>query len=215
MTVGKGELVVVLGTRQSGCSTLLRVAAGLERPDTGEVLFDGVPLWPSGRLVGRQISYCHRSFSPIYGEQVIDQVAAPLLAQRVSRREARRAAELALVRTSTHDCAAMHPEELDGAERARVAIARALCARPSILVVDDPSAGVGILHVDGILRMLRSLASDSGVLMSTNDAMCVSGADKALALDDGKLRADAPRRPAEVVPLFPSPDGVGSEASAG
>jgi hypothetical protein len=51
--------------------------------------------------------------------------------------------------------------------------------------------------------------------MSTNDAMCVSGADKALALDDGKLRADAPRRPAEVVPLFPSPDGVGSEASAG
>src|ERR1700726_3050022 len=76
LAIERGELVVVLGTRKSGRSTLLRVAAGLERPDEGVVRFEGAPLSAARHVVGRQISYCHASFSPMEGERVGDQVAA-------------------------------------------------------------------------------------------------------------------------------------------
>lgn len=210
MTVSRGEFVVVLGTRKSGRTTLLRIAAGLERPDTGVVRFEGAELSRNWPVLGRQISYCHSSFSAMEGDRVIDHVAAPLLAQRASPGQARRAAERALDRTAVKHCAAMTADELDGAESVRVAIARALAPGPSLLVIDDPTARAGLLQGDGILRLLRSLAGGEGpaVLMSTDDAMCVSGADRVLSLDDGELRPDldSPELeppPAEVVPLHP------------
>jgi putative ABC transport system ATP-binding protein len=151
------------------------------------------------------------------GEHVLEHVSAPLLAQGVSPRQARRAADAVLDRTSVGHCAGMHPDELDGSERVRVAVARALATSPAILIVDDPTAGVGLLQVDGILRMLRTLAKDEnrGVLMSTNDAMCISGADRALSLDDGQLRGEKQQTPAAVIPLMPRPIGAGPQAYTG
>jgi len=74
-----------------------------------------------------------------------------------------------------------------------------------------------LLQVDGILRMLRTLAKDEnrGVLMSTNDAMCISGADRALSLDDGQLRGEKQQTPAAVIPLMPRPIGAGPQAYTG
>ena len=211
MTVDGGELVGVLGTRKSGRSTLLRIAAGLELPDEGVARFEGQPLSQARNVVGRQISYCQMTFSPMQGERVIDHVAAPLLAQGVSSPRARRVAEGGLTRAAVADCAGMHPEELSGAEHMRVAIARALAAAPKMLVIDDPTAGVGLTHGDGILRLLREVA-DAGVavLMSTDDATCISGADRAFSLDDGELRNEVQAPRADVVPLRPHALGVGS-----
>ncbi len=217
LTVARGELVVVLGTRKAGCSTLLRVAAGLERPDSGRVRVDGMELSRARHALGRTIAYCHTTFSSMEGELVLEHVSAPLLAQGTSPRHARRAAGGLLERTSVAHCAGMHPDELDGSERVRVGLARALATSPAILIVDDPTAGVGLLQVDGILRMLRSLAKDEdrGVLMSTNDAMCISGADRALSLDDGQLRGEEEASRAEVIPLLPRPLGAGPQAHTG
>ena len=112
LQIGPGELAVVLGTRKSGRSTLLRIAAGLEHPDEGSVLFDGVPVSRARDVVGQKVAYCRGSFSALEGDQVIDHVAAGLLAQRVSLRRARRSAESALERTGAIECACMRPEEL-------------------------------------------------------------------------------------------------------
>jgi len=217
MTIERGELVVVLGTRKSGRSTLLRIAAGLERPDHGIVRFEDAELSRDWPVLGRQICYCHASFSGMEGDRVLDHVAAPLLAQRASPDQARRAAERALERASVKHCAAMAPEELDGAERVRVAIARALAPGPSMLVIDDPTACAGVLQGDGILRLLRSLAGREGpaVLMSTDDATCIAGADRVLSLDEGKLRCEVEPPGAEVVPLRAHRMGVESGARLG
>lgn len=203
MVVGQGELVVVLGTRKSGRSTLLRIAAGLERPDQGSVRFDGADLGRSRRALGRRLCFCHTSFSAMEGDRVLDHVAAPLLAQGASLGEARNAAERALERAAAKNCAALAPDELDGAECVRVAIARALAPRPSLLVIDDPTAHAGVLQRDAILRLLRSLAGQDGpsVLMSTDDATCISGADRVMLLDEGELRSEVEAPQAEVVPL--------------
>jgi ABC-type ATPase involved in cell division len=202
LIVERDELVVVLGTRKSGRSTLLRVAAGLERPDDGVVCFEGTRLSAARDVIGRRISYCHPSFSPMEGECVLDHVAAALLAQGVHLARARRAAQLALTRAGVAEGAGVHPDELSAAEGVRAAIARALVAAPSLLVIDDPTTGVGSLHSDGVMRLLRSIADEgTAVLMSTDDATCISGADRAFALDDGRLRVDVQAPYADVVPL--------------
>jgi ABC-type ATPase involved in cell division len=195
------ELVVVLGPRKSGRSTLMRVAAGLERPDDGVVRLDDIPLPKAGNVVGREIAYCHTAFSPMEGERVVEHAASALLAQGAPLARARRAAELALERTGVLECAAMHPDELTAAERVRAAIARGLVADPRVLVIDDPTAGLG-LQINGVLQLLRRVADEgAAVLMSTEDATCISGADHAFALHNGKLRADVRAPQAEVVPL--------------
>ena len=110
----------------------------------------------------------------------------------------------------------MRPDELSAAEVMCVALARALVAGPSLLVADDPTTGVGTLERDAILRLLSSVADQgTAVLMSTDDASCLCGAGRTLALDRGKLRADAQAPPADVVPLRPRKSGRESEAHLG
>ena len=202
--VEPGELVAVLGPRKCGRSTLLRTAAGLERPDQGVVRFDGESILNGRDVVGRRVCYCRTSFSPMEGEHMVDHVAAALLAQGVPASRAKREAEVALARTAVAECARMHPDELSGPERVRVALARGLVAHPKLLVADDPVSGVAFTQRDGILRLLRSIANEGvAVLMSTDDATCISGADRVFALDDGRLRIDVHAPQAEVVPLRP------------
>jgi ABC-type ATPase involved in cell division len=216
LAVEAGELVAVLGTRKSGRSTLLRIAAGLERPDRGVVRFEGHPIAASRDVVGRQIAYCHGAFSAMEGERVIDHVAATLLAQRVPSRQARGSAEAALSRTCVSECTGMHPDELNAEERVRVAVARGLVAAPTLLVIDDPAAALGTLQGHGVLRLLRSIAAEgTAVLMSTDDATCVSGTDRAFALDGGKLRADVQSPEADVVPLRPHALAIEPDAQLG
>jgi ABC-type lipoprotein export system ATPase subunit len=203
ISVNAGELAIVLGTRRSGRSTLLRIAAGLERPDNGRVLFEDADLTRDRLALGRRVCFCHRSFSPMEGDCVLDHVAGPLLAQGMQRAVAREAAERALEIAGVAHCTSLPPEDLDGPERMRVAIARGLVPGPRLLVVDDPTAQAGPLQRDPILRLIRTLADghDTAVLMSTDDAMCVSGADRVLLLDEGELRPEAENPPAEIVPL--------------
>jgi ABC-type ATPase involved in cell division len=202
LTVEHGELVCVLGTRKSGRSTLLRIAAGLERPDHGTVRFEGIDLSSAGNMIGRRIAYCHTSFSELEGECVLDHVATGLLAQDSAPVSARRAAEEVLSRMGAADCSRLRPYELDGAECVRVGIARALISSPTLLVVDEPTAPVGLLQSDPILRLLRTIADEGiAVLMSTGDAMCLSGVDRAMSLDEGELRGELQPSQADIVPL--------------
>jgi putative ABC transport system ATP-binding protein len=210
LSVERGEVVAVLGTRQSGRSMLLRIAAGLERPDEGTVRFEGVD--PSPSVIGRRLAYCRMSFSELEGDRVLDHVAAGLLAQSVATVSAARTAERALARAGVANCARMRPYELHAAERVRVAIARALTSSPSLLVIDEPTATVGFLERDPILRLLRLIADEGvAVLMSTGDATCLSGADRAMSLEQGELRGELEPHEAEVVPFRV----VGSEPEVG
>ncbi len=215
LSVEHGELVGILGTRRSGRSTLLRIAAGLEYPDHGTVWFEGVELLTDGNVIGRRIAYCRMSFSKLEGGPVLDHVATGLLAQHYSPLLARRAAERVLARAGVADCARMEPDELDGAECVRVAIARSLVSSPSLLVIDEPTAVVDLLQGDPILHLLRSIADEGvAVLMSTGDATCLSGVDRAMSLDEGELRSEVQSSEAHVVPLHIAPRRAGAEPKA-
>jgi ABC-type multidrug transport system ATPase subunit len=184
-----GELVAVRGLRRSGRSTLLRVAAGVEMPDSGVVRLDGRDLADGGGTLDPGIGFCRTSFHPTEGRLVIDQVMAGLLARGVPRTLARSQARAALRRTGAEESAARTPSDLNRGEAIRVAIARVLARRPRLLVIDEPTKGVDLLDRDPILLLLRSLADDGlAVFASAVDATCLSGADRALALGEGDLR---------------------------
>jgi putative ABC transport system ATP-binding protein len=209
LSIERGELVAVLGLRRSGRSTLLRIVAGLELPDDGVVRFEGEDLSLVRDVLGRRIAYCHTSFSASEGYRVVEHLAAGPLARHATPLQARREAEAALARVGASDCARMEPYELDGAESVRVAIARALTAAPSLLVIDEPTSCIDVLQRDPILDLLRSIADEGvAVLMSTGDATCLAGVDRAFSLDEGELRldedeSDASDEPyqADIVPL--------------
>jgi ABC-type cobalamin/Fe3+-siderophores transport system ATPase subunit len=203
LEIEQGELVAVWGTRRSGRSTLLRIAAGIESPEEGTVTFEGRDLarWRNS-VLGRRIGYCRTSFSSADGGLVIERIAAGLLAQQASPTRARRRAQEMLVRVGAEHCAQFQCHELDGAELVRVAIASALATAPVLLVIDEPTNGVDLLERDTLLALLRSVASEGiAVLMSTGEAHGLSGVDRALSIDNGELRGDIAPREASVVPL--------------
>jgi ABC-type multidrug transport system ATPase subunit len=198
-----GELVAVWGRRRSGRSTLLRVAAGVEIPDHGTVRFAGRDLAARGAEAHQAaIGYCHTSRRPAEGELVLDQLVVDQLTRGSRREEAHARSRAALGRAGAGGCAERRPAELDCAEAVRVAIARALTRDPKLIVIDEPLLGVDLLERDGILRLLRSLADEGiAILTSTGETTGLSGADRALALDDGELCSPPPPALAPVVPL--------------
>lgn len=198
-----GELLAVWGMRRSGRSTLLRVAAGLEAPDSGIVRFDGHDLAARrGEALSTGIRYCRRTFRHAEGQVVLDQLIVSQLARGVSARVAKVRAASALKRAGVGQSATLRPGELDASETVHVAIARALTFQPRLLVIDEPAIGLDPRARDEILLLLRSL-SDEGVavLMSTGEMTGLTGADRALSLDDGALHGNVLPELASVTPL--------------
>jgi ABC-type multidrug transport system ATPase subunit len=196
------ELVAVWGRRRSGRSTLLRVAAGIERPDAGAVHLEGQDIYRRGAAGLETIAFCRTTFAPAEGELIIDQLVLGQLSRGVGAPAAREHAREALRRVDAEHLIAVRPGDLDPAERVRVALARAVVRRPRLLVVDEPTIGVDLLARDGILSLLRSLADEGiAVLTSTADAAGLENADRALTLSDGELTGSAAPDRAAVIPL--------------
>ncbi len=195
------ELVAVWGLRRCGRSTLLRIAAGIEPADSGRVRFGGADLsGTAGPTLGGGIGYCARAL--LDAPSVLDALLLGQLARGIRGRLARARAYTELARVGAADCAARAPHELDGAEQLRVALARALALDPALLVIDDPVRGVDLLQRDAILGLLRALADEGiAVLIASDEATALAGADRALALSDGVLRGATSPELAEVLPF--------------
>jgi len=204
LAIEPGELVAVWGMPRSGRTTLLRIAAGLEQPDGGAVRFGGEELTAGhddGLAPG--IGFVHVGLADAGGgEAIVDHVAMPLLARGVAPERARADALTQLERVGAAACARLRPRELDPTERVRVAVAQALVTGPRLLLVDDPTRHVDLLEREAVLLLVRSIADGSiAVLMTTGEAMGVSGVDRALTISGGVLRNEAAADSANVVAL--------------
>ncbi|MCL2769084.1 MAG: ATP-binding cassette domain-containing protein [Solirubrobacterales bacterium] len=188
LELDRGELVVVWGLRRSGRSTLLRIAAGIEAPDTGAVRLGGRDLRGAGTIASG-IGYCRPELIAEGPGPVLDGLMRAQLALGVRRAHARARAWDALERVGARHCAEHRAHELDRAEAVRVCIARGLVQRPAVLLIDDPTTGVEITRRDGILELLRSLPGDgTAILACVDNGTGLVGADRALSLSHGELR---------------------------
>jgi putative ABC transport system ATP-binding protein len=199
-----GEIVGVWGRRFSGRTTLLRVAAGLERPDEGRVELAGVDLARGAeRDLRRRVAYCHLHFPAVHGDRVVDHLAVPLLASGMRMDRASARAQAMLDHVGAGACAEMRAGELDHGELVRVALARALLPEPQLMLVDEPTNGVDLVERDALLLTLRSIAKEAGiaVLMTAAETTGLLGADRTLAIGAGELRGETVGRDAAIVPF--------------
>jgi len=146
-----------------------------------------------------------------------DNVALPMLADRLPRREAQVRALAALERVGMVDRAAHRPSELSGGEMQRVAIARALVMRPKLLLADEPTGNLDTTTGDEILRLLRQAVDEYGlsIVMVTHSYLAAAAMDRVLFIQDGAIVDEVeaanvtpphgPARHLHVVPPRPGP----------
>lgn len=201
-----GELVAVSGDRRAGKTALLRVAAGMEPPQSGVVRVRGRSITGvtggSRARRARAVGYMPRALRPVQGAHVVDHIALPLLADGVPLMTATARAHEALERVGAASLASAAPHDLDAGDHALMALARALVRRPSLLLADEPGATAGPEERTRILRLLRSLARehpDMGLLVTTRDATGCAGATRVFELSEGRLVGEASS--GRVIPL--------------
>ena len=203
LEVDTGEFVAVWGLRRSGRSTLLAIAAGVDQPDAGAVLFAGKDLNARGTTgLGNGVGYCHQLTGAPSRRKVIDNVRAGLLARGMPVPHTHSHAHKALERVGVERCAEFLLGDLDAAEAVRVAIATALVLQPRLLVIDEPTKGVDLLERDKLILLLRSLADEGiAVLVSDGDGSGLSDADRTLSLAAGELHGKTKPQTGSVLPL--------------
>ncbi|HEX4806443.1 MAG TPA: ATP-binding cassette domain-containing protein [Conexibacter sp.] len=197
LDVHAGEFLGVYGQRGSGKTTLLCVAAGFDAPTGGCVRFDGVdlstlPRRHLARLQREEIGWVERAGPETRSLLMRVYVALPLY-RKLGPTEAQRRALTALAKVGAEDAADAHWSSLSDTTRMLVAIAHALVREPRLLVVDDPTAGLGIIDRERVVGLLRSAAEDDGlgVLMAVPDMPAMLHAHDVRSLSRGRLLAPA------------------------
>lgn len=193
LTVGRGELVTVIGPAGSGKTTLLNVIGLLDRPTTGRYRLNGIDTALLGErdrtaLRGRQIGFVFRRHQLLLSRSVLDNIELSLLYHGLRDRQRRRQATGFLDRVGLAGRGAALAGRLSDGERQLVAIARALAGAPSLLLCDEPTAGLDGAAAARISALLASLHRDGGtVLIVTRDPLLASRSTRSLAIGAGVL----------------------------
>jgi len=187
-----GKFIAIMGESGVGKSTLLNLIAGLDAPDSGEVLVDGQPMAAldddaATRLRRTRMGFIFQAFHVLPHLTLRQNVALPLLLNRATG--ARADDMLAAVGLSGRG--GDFPRQLSGGELQRVAIARALVHRPALLLADEPTGNLDPETAAGILQLLRSeiKATGAGAIMVTHSHAAAEMADQVLLLTRSGLQA--------------------------
>lgn len=192
LTIGKGEVVSIVGPSGAGKTTLLQIIGTLDRPDSGRVLFDGIDV---SVYKEKQLSAFRNShigfvfqFHQLLPEfSAVENVMMPALIQGTSMSEARCRAMEMLEYLRLTDRATHKPAELSGGEKQRVAVARALVNRPQVILADEPSGSLDTHNKEELHRLFFDLRSELGqtFIIVTHDETLAATTDRTIRLRDG------------------------------
>ena len=199
LAVRRGEFVAIMGASGSGKSTLLHILGLLDRPDAGEVHFEGREVFglkagQQDRVRNLEIGFVFQFYHLLAELTVTENVLLPLMVSSSvwgwpgRRGKARaRAAEI-IGAVGLADQAGQKPATLSGGERQRAALARALVAEPKLLLADEPTGNLDSVAGKVILEVLGRLnRAGQTIVMVTHDASVAAIADRQVVLQDGKI----------------------------
>ncbi|MEW1697340.1 amino acid ABC transporter ATP-binding protein [Streptomyces sp. NPDC093249] len=196
LTIGRGEVVVVIGPSGSGKSTLCRAMNRLERVESGEILIDGRPLPEEGRELARlraEVGMVFQSFNLFAHKTVLANVSlAQIKVRKRKKEEADRRSRELLDRVGLAAHADKYPAQLSGGQQQRVAIARALAMDPKALLFDEPTSALDPEMINEVLEVMQQLAQEGMTMVVVTHEMgfARSAANRVVFMADGKIVED-------------------------
>ena len=191
LEVAEAEKVVVIGPSGSGKSVLIRCINGLEVPDSGTIVVDGMNLSDrkvNARAVARDVAMVFQSYNLYPHKTVLENVTlAPIKVLKVPREQAEREGRAYLDRVGLADKVDKYPDQLSGGQQQRVAIARALNMHPKIMLLDEPTSALDPEMVNEVLDVIKSLAeTNMTIVMVTHEmGLARDAADKVVFMENG------------------------------
>ena len=198
LTVGRGEVVVVLGPSGSGKSTLCRCINHLERPDSGTVTIDGAVVPEEGKALARlraDVGMVFQSFNLFAHKTVLQNLTlGPVKVRKIPKAQARDKAMALLERVGIADKAQRYPAELSGGQQQRAAIARALAMDPKVMLFDEPTSALDPEMISEVLEVMLELAAEGTTMVVVSHEMgfARSAARRVVFMDQGRVVEVAP-----------------------
>ncbi|MFJ9920946.1 amino acid ABC transporter ATP-binding protein [Streptomyces rubiginosohelvolus] len=196
LTVGRGEVVVVIGPSGSGKSTLCRAINRLETIESGSITIDGRPLPEEGKSLAQlraEVGMVFQSFNLFAHKTVLDNVSlAQLKVRKRKKDEADRRSRELLERVGLAAHAEKFPAQLSGGQQQRVAIARALAMDPKALLFDEPTSALDPEMINEVLEVMQQLARDGMTMIVVTHEMgfARSAANRVVFMADGCVVED-------------------------
>ncbi|MEV5439870.1 amino acid ABC transporter ATP-binding protein [Streptomyces sp. NPDC052682] len=196
LSIGRGEVVVVIGPSGSGKSTLCRVINRLETIQSGTIVVDGQPLPAEGKALARlraDVGMVFQSFNLFAHKTVLENVSLGQVKVRGrGRQEADQRSRELLERVGVADQAGKYPAQLSGGQQQRVAIARALAMDPKVMLFDEPTSALDPEMINEVLEVMRQLAGEGMTMIVVTHEMgfARSAANRVVFMADGRVVED-------------------------
>ncbi|WP_448332452.1 ABC transporter ATP-binding protein [Streptomyces sp. DSM 41534] len=194
-SIHAGEVVAVMGPSGSGKSTLLHCLAGIVKPDSGSVHYNGRELTAMSDSERSSLRRGEFGFVFQFGQLVpeltcVENVALPLRLNGVKRKEAEARSLSWMERLEVADMAHKRPGEVSGGQGQRVAVARSLVTEPRVLFADEPTGALDSLNGERVMELLTEAARETrtAVVLVTHEARVAAYSDREVVVRDGKAR---------------------------
>ncbi len=193
LNIEKGEWIAIMGPSGSGKSTMMNIIGCLDRPSTGEVIFDGKDISKESR---RRLTELHRDkiglvFQQFHLINYLNAVENVMVAQYYHSMPDEKEALAALERVGLKDRAKHLPSQLSGGEQQRVCIARALINSPELILADEPTGNLDEANENIVLGIFRQLHKEgTSLIVVTHDPEVGEEAQRIVRLDHGKITSD-------------------------
>jgi polar amino acid transport system ATP-binding protein len=191
--IRRREVVVIMGPSGSGKSTLLRCLNGLETPDEGTIIVDGIPLDRdrNHRLeIRKEVGMVFQSFNLFPHLTALDNInLAQVRVRRRTKDEATRDTMELLHTVGIADKANAYPAQLSGGQQQRVAIARALAMRPKVMLFDEPTSALDPEMINEVLDVMKDLARSGMTMVVVTHEMGFARevSDRVIMMDEGEI----------------------------
>jgi D-methionine transport system ATP-binding protein len=206
-TIGKGELLGIIGSSGAGKSTLIRQLSLIERPDSGTIWLDEVDLFKlKGRdllRMRRQLGIVFQGYHLLEQKNVYDNIAFPLQLVKMDKAKIKRRVEELISLVGLSGKAQAYPVQLSGGQKQRVAIARALASSPTLLLCDEPTSALDVVTTKSILDLLVEIHRKTQVtiVIITHELSVVKAVcQRVIVMDEGHFVEDG-----SVKQVFASP----------
>ncbi|MGN6754554.1 MAG: amino acid ABC transporter ATP-binding protein [Intrasporangium sp.] len=193
LTVGKGDVVVVLGPSGSGKSTLCRTINRLETFESGQILIDGQPLPEEGKALAQlraDVGMVFQSFNLFAHKTILQNVTlGPIKARGQNKAAAEQRALELLERVGVAQQKDKYPAQLSGGQQQRVAIARSLAMDPKVMLFDEPTSALDPEMINEVLDVMTSLAKSGMTMIVVTHEMGFArrAADRVVFMADGEI----------------------------